>query len=77
VEHKLLFDNDRMNIRRFTGPGPFTSSFTSESPGKTGVWLGWQIVRKYMNKNPETSLPALMKEKDYQKILNYSGYDPE
>ena len=77
VEHKLLFDNDRMNIRRFTGPGPFTSSFSSESPGKAGVWIGWQIVRKYMRKNPETTLSALMKENDYQKILNESGYDPE
>lgn len=77
VENKLLFDNSRMNILRFTGPGPFTNSFTSESPGKTGVWIGWQIVRKYMKKHPEISLAALMNERDYQKILNESGYAPQ
>lgn len=76
IENKLLFSNDRMNIRRFTGPAPFTNSFTSESPGKTGVWLGWQIVRKFMKKHPKTKLSELMAEKDYKKILNESGYDP-
>ncbi|HEY3390854.1 MAG TPA: hypothetical protein VGK38_14850, partial [Prolixibacteraceae bacterium] len=77
VEHKLLFNTDRMNIVRFIGPAPFTSVFTNESPGRTGAWLGWQIVRKYMKKNPAISLPSLMSDTDYQKILNDSGYSPE
>jgi len=77
VEHKLLFNTDRMNIVRFVNPAPFTSNFSPESPGRTGVWLGWQIVRKYMKKNPGITLPGLMSENDYQKILNDSGYSPE
>jgi len=77
VEHRLIFSTDRMNIVRFIGQAPFTSSFTNDSPGRTGCWLGWQIVRKYMKKNPGTSLPSLMSDNDYQKILNDSGYSPE
>jgi len=77
IENKLLYANDRMNIRRFIGPGPFTSAFSKESPGKAGVWIGWQIVRHYMKKNPNVSLPVLMNEKDFQKILSQSGYSPE
>lgn len=77
IEHKLLFSTNRMNIIRYTGPAPFTSGFTSDSPGRTGIWLGWQIVKKYMKKNPGISLQALMAENDYQKILNESGYSPE
>jgi len=77
VENKLLFNDDRMNIRRFTGPGPFTNSFTNESPGKTGVWVGWQIVREYMKKHPQIKLSELMTERDCKKILNESGYDPQ
>ncbi len=77
VEHRLLFNTDRLNIVRFTSPAPFTSSFTNASPGRTGAWLGWQIVKKYMAKNHEISLPELMSENDYQKILNDSGYSPE
>ena len=77
IEHKLLFNTDRMNIVRFVNPAPFTSTFTNDSPGRTGVWLGWQIVRKYMKKNPGITLPELISENDYQKILNDSGYSPE
>ena len=77
VEHKLLFTSDRMNIIRFINPAPFTSIFTAESPGRAGIWIGWQIVKNYMKKHPSISLPELMAEKDYQKILNESGYSPE
>jgi len=77
VEHRLLFSTDRMNIVRFVGPAPFTSAFSTESPGRAGMWLGWQIVRKYMKKNSDVSLSALMLENDDQKILNESGYSPE
>ena len=77
VEHKLLFTSDRMNIIRFINPAPFTSCFTADSPGRTGIWIGWQIVRTYMKKHPSVTLSELMADKDYQKILNESGYSPE
>jgi hypothetical protein len=77
IEHRLLFTTDWMNIVRFVGPAPFTSVFTTDSPGRAGAWLGWQIVKKYMKKNSDISLQTLMSENDYQKILNDSGYSPE
>lgn len=77
VEHKMLYSNKRMDIIRYTNDGPYTSGFPLESPGRTGVWLGWQIVREYMNEHPEITLPELMENTNYQEILNASGYFPE
>ena len=77
IENKLLYSNKRMDIVRYINAAPSTSGFPSESPGRTGVWLGWQIVRRYMQKFPETSLPALMQNTDYQQILNDSKYFPD
>ena len=77
VEHKLLFSSERMNIVRLINPAPFTSIFSPDSPGRAGIWIGWQIVRSYMKKNPGTTLPELMANNDYQRILNESGYSPE
>jgi hypothetical protein len=77
VENKMLFSGDRMNLVRFINPAPFTTHFGQKSPGKTGVWIGWQIVRSYMSKNPAITLPGLMEENDYHKILNESGYAPD
>lgn len=76
AEHKELYSTDRMSIKRFIDDGPFTASFTEESPARTGVWLGWQVVRSYMKQHPEVKLTDLMDNKDFQGILNQSEYQP-
>jgi gliding motility-associated lipoprotein GldB len=76
AEKKLLFSTDRMIVKRFTDDGPYTSAFTDQSPARTGVWLGWQIVRSYMKGHPEVKLADLMNNTDFQNILNQSGYQP-
>ncbi len=77
IGYKMLYSNKRMDIIRYINNSPTTSGFPLESPGRTGVWIGWQIVRKYMKKHPETTLADLMKNNDYQQILNDSKYFPE
>ncbi len=77
IENKMLYSTRRMDIVRYTNDAPTTSGFPLESPGRTGIWIGWQIVRQYMKKHPEVTLNDLMKNKDYQQILNDSGYNPE
>ena len=76
VENKMIYSTNRIDIRRYMDNAPFTSSFSAESPGRTGVWIGWQIVQGYMDKNPDVTIPDLMNNHDYQSILNHSGYNP-
>jgi hypothetical protein len=77
IENRMLYSNDGRIIRVFTSDGPFTAEFGKESPPLLGNWIGWQIVKQYMEKNPEVSLAELLKEKDSQKILAGSKYKPE
>ncbi len=76
VEHKLLFETDPLVIRKITDEAPYTYYFTSESPGRAAIWLGWQIVREYVARNPELTVPEIMAETDYQKVLRESKYHP-
>jgi gliding motility-associated lipoprotein GldB len=76
AEHKELYTTDRMNIKRYNDDGPYTASFSEQSPGRTGVWIGWQIVRSYMKEHPEVKLSELLRNQDFQGILNQSGYQP-
>lgn len=76
VDNKLLFNNEYMTIKRFTGEGPFTTAFSKDSPAKAAVWIGYQIVLSYMNHHSNVSLPELMTENDYQRIMNKSKYNP-
>ena len=76
IEKKMLYSNKRMDIVRYFNDAPYTNGFPLKSPGRTGVWIGWQIVRQYMNKHPEVTLQQLMQNSHYQQILNDSGYFP-
>ena len=76
IKNNFLYSTGIDVITKFTGEGPFTTGFAKESPARTAIWTGWQIVRKYMNDHPEVSLEQLMKENDPQKILTLSKYKP-
>ena len=76
VEEKLLFSSDPLSIRKLVDDAPFTSYFTTESPGRAAVWQGLQIVRAYAARNPKLPLAAIMAKRDYQEILRISRYNP-
>ncbi len=77
IENKLLYNTDKIIINKFIGEAPFTAAFTNQSPPRIGVWVGWQIIRRYMDKHPQVSIKELMKETDAQKILMKSKYKPK
>jgi hypothetical protein len=76
IEQQQLYSTDAHVIRALTGPGPFSPGFPKESPAQIGYWMGWQIVRKYMNEHPKTTIKELMKIEDAQTLLRQSKYKP-
>ena len=76
IDKKLLYKTDRLIIKKFVDEAPFTIPFGRKSPPKTGIWIGYRIVSKYMSKHPNITLRQLMAEKNYQKILIMSSYRP-
>jgi hypothetical protein len=76
VEHKYLFNNDRLMIQKMVGDAPFTSLYGQDSPGHLGLFVGYQIVDAYLKAHPEVTLQQLMTMRDYRKILAGSGYRP-
>ncbi len=76
IEKKYLFSTDRFTIDKFILEGPYTKDFGRESPARAAVWIGYKIVSAFMAKNSDITLPMLMAEKNYMKILNMSLYNP-
>ncbi len=72
----LLYSSDRKVIARFMDDGPYTPSFAAESPARTGAYIGWQIIRSFME-NTETAPPKLFAINDAQAILKKSKYKPK
>ncbi|AKD02475.1 gliding motility lipoprotein GldB [Pontibacter korlensis] len=77
VEKELLFEKTPFVVNKYIGERPNTPEIDATAPGRIGTWVGWQIVRKYMERNPNVTLPELMAETDYRKIFDESKYKPE
>jgi hypothetical protein len=76
IEHQLLFSSDPQGISKMMTDAPFTSGFATESPGRLGAFIGWQIVRIYMNEADNVTLKQLMEDADAQHILKVSKFKP-
>lgn len=77
IDKELLFSTDKNTYNRaFFNDAPFTSPFGNESAPRTGAYVGWQIVRSYMDRHPEVTLADLLANNDHQKIFSESKYKP-
>lgn len=64
-------------IQTYIGEGPFTQGFSQEfSPGNMGQWIGWQIIKKFVSKNPDMK-PEEVMNTDASKILAEGKYKPK
>ena len=78
IQKQLLYNEDSKLLARFINPAPFSKFYLeidNESPGRVGTWLGWQIVRSYMDNN-QVSVAELM-QKDAIEIFKKSKYKPK
>jgi hypothetical protein len=78
IQNKLLYSTDADLYTRFIAEAPFSKFYIDidkESPGRIGVWLGWQIVRSYMNNNHVTLQQLL--QTSTEEIFKNSKYKPK
>ncbi len=60
AQNNFLQTIDNNIIKNYIGESPKTQELGEASPGNIGSYAGWQIVKKYMRKNPTTTLQQLM-----------------
>ncbi|GHT54409.1 gliding motility lipoprotein GldB [Bacteroidia bacterium] len=76
LENQHLFTGNYMTTAQYLKEAPHTSFLPVESPGRVGVWLGYQIIVSYMKQNPDTGFQELMDLTGYQDLLKQSKYKP-
>ena len=78
VERELLFSTDSELLGRFITPAPFSKFYLEEidadSPGRIGQYIGWQIVKAYMQQNDATLKDMLIMSAE--DIFNNSKFKP-
>jgi len=74
VDMNWIYTIDMKVKLRFFEEAPTTVGI-EESPGRIGQFIGWQMVRSFMDSHEEVSLEQLLNEKNESKILK--AYKPE
>ena len=76
-DQNLVNSTKRNEIVRYLNPSPSSPGMPKESPGRAAVFVGYDIVREYMKRNPKLTLQDLAREDNAQKILDEAKYKPE
>ena len=73
VDENLLFKTDERIAKNMLSEGPFTAGLPEKGPDRLGQYLGWRIVKNYME-NSETTFEELI-NKPYNELLQ--TYKPD
>tara|TARA_B110000967_G_scaffold112065_1_gene114721 strand:- start:158 stop:1114 length:957 start_codon:yes stop_codon:yes gene_type:complete len=78
VENEYLYSTNPKLVSRFIDPAPFSKFYLeidNDSPGMVGRFIGWQIVKSYMDKN-NVGLDKLLTISE-EEIFKKSKYKPK
>ncbi|MEN9337560.1 MAG: gliding motility lipoprotein GldB [Bacteroidota bacterium] len=79
VENKYLYSTDPKLANRFVNLAPFSKFYLeidNETPGRIGQWVGWQIIRSYIENNEKVT-PKELLAMDAHRIFEGSKYKPK
>jgi hypothetical protein len=77
LKNNVVYETNFKKIAKLITPSPNSPGMPPESPGETGNYIGWQIIKQFMKRNPEVSVAQMIGMKDAQMILDKSKYKPK
>ena len=75
IENELLYETNHQMKQKFLGERPNVYEIGEKCPGRIGRWLGWQIVKSYVDQTG-AGVEDLMAEQDANLIFRRSEYKP-
>lgn len=76
VQNDLLYTIEPNIIKNYIGNSPNTQALGNDAPGNIGLFVGLQIVNKYMQSNIRISLDSLLKTPN-RTIFEQAHYKPK
>jgi hypothetical protein len=75
-DQNLVYESNSVKINKYINDSPNSPGMPDAAPGKTANYIGYRIISSYMKKFPQTTLDELVKNSDYQKLFDTSGFKP-
>ena len=76
LREDLTYSTDIQQFKKLIDYSPNSPGMPKEAPGRTGNWMGLQIVKSYMKRFPETTMEQLVALDDAQLLMDKSRYKP-
>ncbi|MCO5238730.1 MAG: hypothetical protein M9904_01625 [Chitinophagaceae bacterium] len=76
IQNNLIYNSDPLRIQSYIEEGPLTQELGEGSPGYIALFTGRQIIKKYMEKFPDTTIDELL-QLDARQILQDAKYKPK
>lgn len=79
IDKQLLFSSDPSLLPRFINPAPFSKFYLdldNTSPGRIGEFIGWQIVKSFLENNNEVTFENFL-AMNAEEIYKKSRYKPK
>lgn len=77
LEKELFYETSHLKINKYLNPSPNSPGMPPEAPGKTAVFMGYQIIKAFMDKHPDMSMTDLINLKDSQLLMEKAKYRPK
>ena len=76
IEHELFYVTNHFTKNKYITDRPFVSEIGPRCPSNIGRWLGWEIIKQYMQNHPKVGLPDLMRNCDVRQLFSLARYRP-
>jgi hypothetical protein len=76
IENEVLYSTSHLQKQKFLMDRPRTVEVGDKCPGRIAQWVGWQIVKAYMERNENVTLNELMQNENADEIFKDSKYKP-
>lgn len=76
IDNEALYSTEKTDKQHYLEPRPKTYEVGDQCPGRIAQWVGWQIIRAFMDEHKNVSLQELMQMSDAQKLFRDSHYRP-
>lgn len=76
TDQDLFYEKSPIKIMRYIAPAPTSMGMPDQSPGRTGAYIGYQIIRSYAEKTGK-DLYEILHTDNAQEIFNTAKYKPK
>lgn len=76
LANNLLYSTELLKFNKYINPSPSSPGMPADAPGQTGNYIGYQIIKAYMKRHPQLTIPDLWAITDSQLLLNEARFKP-